>query len=214
MNYKELPKQKKNKVYIAIINQGWIKPEICLKLFEFSRMNIPFELKFHNDKPASHNRNQSVLDFLKTDCTHYLTIDHDIVPLKNIFELLEKNKDIIGCPALTIQKGSLNWTCYDKSDDRYVAIDIDKMKKNGIKGLMECDIVGSGCLLIKRKVLEIVKAPFMRQWNDNGLAEFGLDFMFCRKAKKAGFKIYSAIDYICEHYKENGLTKFLNNIYG
>ena len=196
------------KVFIAIVNQGWIRPEHVKWLLPLTKSGIPFHISFPNLKPASHNRNSSVLDFLKTDYTHYLSIDHDVIPDKSPFELLKEDKDIIGLPAKVIQKGQINWVAYnkDKGDNKYY----NPADINGAKGLMNVDIVGTGCILIKREVLENVKAPFMREWNEDGTTGYGLDFLFCIKAKKQGYKIYCATDYKCEHFKELGLNSLDN----
>lgn len=54
--------------------------------------------------------------------------------------------------------------------------------------LKQADVVGGGCLLVRREVFEKVKGPwFTSEWRSEGhLSE---DFSFCEKAKKAGYKI-------------------------
>jgi len=196
------------KVYISIINQGWILPQHINWVLPLTKFGIPFQLNYPNKKPATNNRNHDILDFLKTDCTHYLVVDHDVLPDKNPFELIKEDKDVIGLPARVIQKGQLNWVVYNEDKDNppfYNPVDI-----RGKEGLLEVDVVGSGCLLVKREVFEKLEAPFARSWNKDGTQAYGTDFMFCRKAKEAGFKIYCAVDYKCEHFKELGLNNISN----
>jgi len=54
--------------------------------------------------------------------------------------------------------------------------------------LKQADVVGGGCLLVRREVFEKVKGPwFTSEWRTEGhLSE---DFSFCEKARKAGYKI-------------------------
>ncbi len=58
------------------------------------------------------------------------------------------------------------------------------------KSKVSVDAVGGGCLLVERHVFEKIKAPwFTSEWTSQGhLSE---DFSFCRKAQKAGFKIWA-----------------------
>jgi hypothetical protein len=41
----------------------------------------------------------------------------------------------------------------------------------------------------------------------HGTVTRGLDFAFCERARKQGFKVYAHYDYCCEHYKELELTE-------
>jgi len=63
--------------------------------------------------------------------------------------------------------------------------------------LIECDAVGTGCLLVHRSVFEAIKPPYF-VLNSGGRAS-GEDFSFCRKAKRAGFKIFADPGVLCGH---------------
>lgn len=66
-----------------------------------------------------------------------------------------------------------------------------------IEDLIECDAVGCGCLLVHRSVFEAIKPPYF-VLNSGGRAS-GEDFSFCRKAKRAGFRIYADPGVLCGH---------------
>lgn len=67
--------------------------------------------------------------------------------------------------------------------------------------MVECDVVGAGCLLVRTEVFERLKKPWFN-WtigedpHNPGLSE---DFYFCEKAKKAGYKILVDTSCLCGH---------------
>lgn len=67
--------------------------------------------------------------------------------------------------------------------------------------LIECDGVGAGCLLLHRRVLDAIEAPWFEY---NPGTYIGEDFYFCRKVQAAGFKIYVDPGVISGH-KAKGL---------
>jgi Fe-S-cluster containining protein len=60
--------------------------------------------------------------------------------------------------------------------------------------LLKVDATGTGCILIRRDVLEQTPYPWFR--NEYGT---GGDLMFCVKAKRVGFQTYTAAGIICSH---------------
>lgn len=69
--------------------------------------------------------------------------------------------------------------------------------------LFPADYVGAGCLLIQRKVLEMMPAPWFEWWSDQEQRPKGEqlseDFAFCHKAKKMGFQPYVDTRVECLH---------------
>ena len=199
------------KLYLAILNKGWIRREIVYKVLpdmvHTEGVELIFEepsISWHN--PICSNRNRIVKRFLKTDCDFLLMMDDDIVPQHNPAQLVFADKDIIGSPAKIRQDGGFNWVAYvyNKVVKGYVPVDFSEMDARF--DLYPVDIVGTGCIMIKRRVLEKLKAPFLIKFNRDGICEMGTDFAFCEKAKKAGFEIYTTgLDRVCEHWKQFGL---------
>lgn len=66
-------------------------------------------------------------------------------------------------------------------------------------GLLECDGISMGCVLIHRRVFDAIGDPWFK-CDENAVA--GEDFYFCRKAQEAGFKIMADPSVICGHYSE------------
>jgi hypothetical protein len=71
------------------------------------------------------------------------------------------------------------------------------------KGLVEVEAVGGGCLLIARRVLEHpgMRAPFMNEWDADGLRTEPEDTSFCQRARICGFEVWCAMDRPVLHWK-------------
>jgi hypothetical protein len=162
--------------------------------------------------PIASNRNEIVKRFksFQPRQDFLMMLDDDVMPIEgNPFEYAHADKDIIGFPAKVRQLGrELNWVAYIKSptEDAYCSVDFGKI--DDTVRLLHVDVVGTGAILIHRRVLEAIKAPFMYEFDEDGVSIVGQDFGFCRKAKAAGFEIYVAPQVWCEHFKEFGLLDF------
>jgi hypothetical protein len=162
-------------------------------------------LRFSKVTGVEYNRNTIVKDFLKTECEWLIMIDEDNPPLGNPLDLIPLNKDIIALPTMM-------WRGVGNPDgNEGLAFNVYRKIKNGWKTLVydgkekifEADRVGTGCILIKRKVLEDFDAPFKCIVDKKtGIRKLGEDITFCDRAKKKGFKIWGHWDFVCSHYKE------------
>lgn len=187
---------KNKKVYIAVLNQGDIKIELSAVLHD-----LPFQNKYDvmitypNDKPISNNRNKIVQDFLATDYDYLLMIDDDIIPPFNILNLADFQKDIVSALTFMYQRNTVAPLILKRNREGSYNI----MDFKGYEGLVKVDTVGTGCVMLSRKVLETIKAPFNDVFDEDGVRKFGLDIAFGQRAKAAGFKIYLHLDYPCGH---------------
>jgi hypothetical protein len=158
--------------------------------------------------PIYSNRNKIVKRFLATDCDFLMMQDDDILPLHNPAELVFADKDIIGSPAkVRTEHGTLDWVAYVKhaTIDGYVTANFSGVPAN--VDLLPVDIVGTGLILIKRKVLEHpeMRGGFTVENDADGVCEWGTDFAFCKRARKLGFEVFTTPYRVCEHMKEVGL---------
>jgi len=205
---------RKQKLYMAILNHGWIRAEIVTDLLPKIKATKGVKVTLEHlgktwDHPISSNRNRIVKRFLATKSDFLLMIDDDVVPLDNPAEFVHANKDIIGFPAPVRQAGGqLNWVAYMKNPDRDEYAPVDFTRVDDTIELLKVDIVGTGCILIARRVLEALKAPFHIDFNEDGILEVGTDFAFCRKAAAAGFEIFTTPQRVCEHHKNVGMLAF------
>lgn len=200
----------RKKIQVVVYNTGWICTGLLEKLWRIKGENKEYdiELKCSNEMPASSNRNRSVLEFLKTDNDFMLIVDNDVYWEKNPLSFVEADKDVIGCLIPTQMSQGLIWNAFNKG----WSLDVNKMDRKGIKGFMEIETAGSGSMLIARRVLEKVKKPFERGFDENGLATDGLDFLFCKKTRELGFKIWIHTQWRGSHLKKVNLLPYINLI--
>jgi GT2 family glycosyltransferase len=202
----------KPKLLVTILNQGWIRPELAdVQHLLLSDTRADVKVVHLNKRPSETARNFAVKMMLDGGFDYLLTIDHDTVPLRNPIDLLFIEVDVVGFAYLGMQTKEqgieLAFLGMDKQPNGEY---LDHKNQDGLQAV---DAVGSGCLLMSRKVLEQVKAPFMRKWNEDGFAITGLDFYFCEKAKELGFQSYCHYGYIADHIKDVSLLNVLKFSY-
>lgn len=204
----ELPSAKKPRVLVTVLDQGWIRPELGAVLHLMANdQRVETTVRSCSLRPAERNRNQTARLCLEGGYDYLLTIDHDVVPKCNPLDLVPLDLDAV-CLAVP------QWNMSDpKFPIYFVAMDRvpEGYREHKTKdGLQEVDAVGTGCLLVSRRVLERVKAPFVRQWDEDGFDTRGLDFFFSEKAKMEGFKLYCHYGYVADHFKEVSLLDVLS----
>jgi len=185
-------------VYISVLNQGELRRELSKLLNDFQHSDrYRILIDYPIEKPITQNRNTIVQNFLaRKDFDYLMMIDDDIVPPPEILDLVDFQKDIIVPLMFTFQgKKIIHLAMNRNKDGKQVMVDIEKKK-----GLIEIDSTGTGCIIISRKVLEAVKFPFKNEYDADGIKKTGLDFNFCTKAKKLGFKVWVHLNYIASHY--------------
>lgn len=146
-------------------------------------------------------RNELVKAFLETDATHMLCIDADIAWLpESVKKLIDCNEDFVG--ALYPARGKRSYVFRGVYGN-------EKQMTYSDKHLLEMECIPAGFMLLKRCVLEKMIAHFPElyyeplvptQSDQKGYALFstelwdgkfwGEDFVFCHRARQAGFKIW------------------------
>src|SRR4030042_4316137 len=172
---------KQRNVYLAILNEGEVSADL-VKVISIIIQEDAYRihLSYPNAKPISNNRNTIVQKFLSTECEYLMMVDDDIIPPPNILRLVDFDKDIITPLMFTKQRGELLPIFLTRKPDGIYDVD-DYLNKTG---LCECDATGTGCIIIKRKVLEDLKYPFRNKYDIDGVKTLGLDLNFCQRAKE------------------------------
>ena len=229
------------KIFVATPVHGDVSMHYCQAALSFQRdcmqKNILVSFSLLKSSLVQQGRNLCVSEFL-TDSENYdylLFIDSDIdFQSKTIFKMMDLDKDIIACPY---PMKTLDW---DKSWRRLHAEKIDEadhLKKSGFtfpikvnnkdsitvtNGVMELSHAPTGCMLIKRTVIEKMikhypelkinqptiingKETFKPNFynlfdclHDPKTKEFyGEDFGFCKRWTEMGGKVHAyVLDYI------------------
>lgn len=201
------------KVLVSVPNTGYIHKHCTfalLKLQKDIRYNLTIILPTHN--PYENNLHHIVKDFLAGDYDYWLNFDSDNPPMNNPLDLVELDKDIIGCPTPVWHfdgkhKGDrpIYWNAYKSKGNAYIEYPVKE-------GLQKVDAVGTGCVLFSKRVFqneEMQKGAFTRTLYGDGRVEKGNDISFCERARKQGFEIYAHFDYPCMHFNELELNEVI-----
>lgn len=163
--------------------------------------------------PVENNLNQVIKQFLAGNWDFWINLDNDQAPLKNPIDLVFLDKDVIGLPTPAVKFGQSGWEnpffwsvyAWDKEAASYKTYTY-KPEQGPIQ---EVDAVGAGCWVVARRVLEAVKQPMLREYDEYGIVKQGMDLSFCSKARALGFRIYAHYEYLCRHYKEVDLYEVM-----
>jgi len=207
----------KKTILISLPNTHWLHTTVCQKaiyLLQDARYKTRLIAPAH--KPYVNNLHHIVIDFLAGGYNYWLNIDSDNPPTNNPLDLVELDKDIIGCPTpiyhFTGEKDKFgerpyyfNAYDYDSAVDAYR----EHPEQNG---LQKVDAVGTGCILFARRVFEnkfMQQGAFYRKYNKDGTMNKGNDMSFCERARSQGFEIWAHFDYLCDHFTELSMLEMI-----
>ena len=147
-------------------------------------------------------RNRIVHWFLtETKAEWLLQVDDDVIPPVDVLTLAEAGKDIIGCPYFIFRPPILRLPVpcvFSFEKDAYTILS----KPFGRQGITECDGIGTGCLMIHRRVFQHpdLQMPFKIGTDRYGRLQLTEDLYFCKRAKEAGFSVWADFDKMADHF--------------
>jgi len=242
----EEPEDYKNfQLFVATPVHSEVSIHYTQALIEFQQMCFKKKLKvsFHLIKSSlvTQGRNLSVAGFLESKATHLLFIDSDIYfQGKSIFSMLKADKHIISVPYplktlmwdkafQKMQEGRIK-----SADDIRRALHTYPMKVPDVnninlnKGVMEVSDSPTGCMLIKREVIEkmiekypdkeivqktVINGKYVNKpnmWNffdtlhdPKEKTYNGEDFAFCKLWRDIGGKCYAYVNDAIVHVGEH-----------
>jgi hypothetical protein len=195
---------------IGILNGRDAAPLKWSVAFRNLRIPMPHVVLPQQGMPFDHARNAAVQQALEMGATYLFFLDDDVVvPPDAIERLLARNLDVVsglyyrrsspvGLPVMMLEN-----EVQTEQGTKTVAQFLVNFK---VGDLVEAHLVGAGCLLIHRRVLELMsreldKRPF--RWQMEGHIPEGHrvseDFFFCRELRKRGIQIFVDTGIQCGH---------------
>lgn len=139
--------------------------------------------RYGSSVSIARQRNQLITEGLKTDATHFVFVDWDLIPPEDAINRLgSHDKDVV------------SGVYYSKDDFSQPLIAKGPKSYQG-KGLEKVDAPAIGFSLIKREVYENLKPPWFRTDPLHQTEEI-LFFQDCSRAK---FELWTDFDLIAEH---------------
>ena len=195
-------------VMLAVLTGGWIRSELASAIMGMShdgryRLNVTFSWA----RPIPSNRQQIVRQFLESDYDYLMMFDDDVWPYGNCLDLVEADKDVVLFPCPVWRPGM------EQPPIISVITPLEGELVDFDEGPLQEVKAGGSVFLIARRVLEALPPPqFEYVFDDWGMMDVEEDINFCRKAREAGFKIWSAYSHPCGHIKEVDFVDLHNEV--
>jgi len=209
-----------DKVCIGIVNNGWINSQLVVDLLAIAREpNSRFDsiMQVNNIGLTTKSRNVVVLNFLKhTNAKWLLLIDSDeTISLEAFHKLVDaahdKERKVVSGLVFAKFGDDVNGlravpTIYRQLDEGLQAMD-----DYPLDSIVEIAASGTGCLLIHRDVIELIRdnasANQGEQWawfaeGAIGGIYWGEDIMFCKRLASLGIKMFAHTGAILPHKKD------------
>jgi len=171
------------KVALCFPSGDMVHADFALALAGLCNSTHPFETPIINNKSSivAIARNDGVEQARAFSADFILFLDSDMVfPRSTLHRLLVHNKDIVGAT-------------YTKRVPPYplLGLLLPGETRCDAQGLVEMRHMPTGCLLIRMAVFERLSRPYFRFLHDEATGDiFGEDYVFCDRARAAGFSIW------------------------
>jgi GT2 family glycosyltransferase len=147
--------------------------------------------------PLDRVRNNAVREMLAGDYSHLFFLDDDVLaPPEALLVLLARELPIVS--GLYPRRDEPHYPIIlstPKTPEGKYTFEFPYRMKPPENRLVECDVVGAGCLLVERRVFEALAEPWFRLTD-----KVGEDVYFCMHAKHhGGFPVYVDTGVDCLH---------------
>ena|SRR3990167_517853 len=163
------------------------------------------DAKYGTSVSIAKQRNDLVKQGLKTDATHFVFVDWDVIPPADAIQrLFRHNKDIIG--GVYYSKDEFDRPLVFKNNEDIEAAPAGWRQENYTayqgKGLEKVNLISAGLSLVRREVYEkMLEIPEIKEegWYHHQTNKYTEDVYFCQLAERAGYEIWCDFDLIAEH---------------
>lgn len=160
-------------------------------------------------------RNKLVEQFMETDCDVIWFLDADVAPPNSVIEIVTKHWDewkLAGAPYplfLTPNGHDTPKVVFAVYEDLGKGFHCASVPASGT-GFV--DGIATGCIFIKREVIEKLEKPYFEFKFNPETREMveGEDLGFCRKVNKLGYKFFIDYSMTCHHFKRVNLLDVNN----
>jgi len=205
----------KPKILVSVPNTGWIHRNVAFSLLRImGDQRVSTNIIMPVNIPYENNLNKITRQFLKEEYDFWLNIDSDNPPKNNPIDLVFLNLDLVGLPTpvwANMKEGDypIYWNGLDEKQSVCTCkkticecADVGWSPHKNMRGLQEVDAIGTGCFIVSRRVMLSIKKPFVREVDEDGCVTRGHDYLFCKRVKEGGFRIFCHYDYPCQHFHE------------
>lgn len=205
------------KLFIGIPIYGGVDPHFFCSILQFNeeKHRLPFPVHCSTvigDSLVSRARNTITMEFLKSDCTHLLMIDSDLVfSSDHVVRIMGHNLDVVG-------------GFYPKKKDGDAELVFNSLQDVVMdeRGLTEVNYIGTGFLCVSRKVIEAMISEYgddiifkvdgaenkvgfdfwpvgVYKYPDGSRRYLSEDWYFCQRARDLGFKVWGDNRVLLKH---------------
>jgi hypothetical protein len=171
------------KVAICFPSADMVHADFALALAGLCNTTPPLETPIVNNKSSivAAARNDGVRRARELGCDHLLFLDSDMTfPRTTLHRLLVHREPIVGA---TYVKRVPPFALLGSALEPHPTADA--------RGLTEMRRIPTGCLLIRMSVFDALAKPYFRYITDETGGEIvGEDYVFCDRAREAGFRIW------------------------
>jgi len=162
--------------------------------------------------PIDANRNALVKAALETDAEYLLWLDMDnVFPANTIEKLFKVNADIAS--GVYFKKKEPYPAVPGRALDEHYYRPLDIVACGG--RVVNADLIGMGCALIRRSVFENLPHPWFRYAYNIETDEWSVseDVAFCKAARRKGYEIKVDTSLICGHVRPEAIG-YEHHLYG